>query len=46
MQDVVVSHLRLMWQEVLKDEWERVLPQLQASVDAFQELDFTGQPAI
>lgn len=46
MQDVVISHFRLMWREVLKDEWERVLPRLQASADAFQQLDFTEQPAI
>jgi DNA-binding transcriptional ArsR family regulator len=42
MQDLVVTHLRTMWDEVLAEEWERNLPLLQASVAAFQSLDFGG----
>jgi len=39
MQSLIVSHLRTMWEQVLSPEWDRVLPMLQASVDAFQQLD-------
>jgi DNA-binding transcriptional ArsR family regulator len=46
MQDFVVSHLRDMWDEFLAVEWERVRPMLQDSVDAFQQLDFTGRTAV
>lgn len=45
----VVSHLREMWEEIAKPEWERVVPMLQESVDAFQQLDFsrmTGLEAV
>ncbi|TFH31571.1 MAG: ArsR family transcriptional regulator [Anaerolineales bacterium] len=39
MQEVIVSHLRMMWEEVLKDEWERVLPLIHESVAAFAQVD-------
>jgi len=39
MQSFIVSHLRTMWEEVLSSEWERSLPMLQASLDAFQQID-------
>jgi len=42
MQSLIVSHFRNMWEEVLSPEWERVAPMLQASADAFQQLDFNG----
>ena len=42
MQDLVVTHLRGMWDDVLAAEWERNLPMLQESVAAFQTLNFTG----
>ncbi len=38
MQSLIVSHFRSMWEEVLSSEWERVVPMLQTSVDAFQQL--------
>lgn len=42
MQQVIVSHLRMMWDEFLKDEWERVLPLVNESVAAFAQVDFTS----
>jgi DNA-binding transcriptional ArsR family regulator len=44
MQSLVVSHLRSMWEEFLAPEWSRVAPMLQASVDAFQQLDLNELP--
>jgi DNA-binding transcriptional ArsR family regulator len=41
-QDLIVTHLRAMWGDVLASEWERNLPMLQESVAAFQTLDFSG----
>jgi DNA-binding transcriptional ArsR family regulator len=42
MHDLVVTHLRAMWDQFLAPEWERNLPMLQESIAAFQTLDFTG----
>jgi DNA-binding transcriptional ArsR family regulator len=39
MQDLIVSHLRKMWDEHLAVEWARVAPMLQDSVRAFQQVD-------
>ena len=56
MQELVVSHLRRMWDEFLAPEWERVEPMLRDAVRAFQQVDLgemsrleaarfiTGQP--
>jgi DNA-binding transcriptional ArsR family regulator len=41
MQSLIVSHLRGMWEEVLASEWDRVVPILQASIDAFQQLNLS-----
>ena len=38
MQALIVSHFRSMWEEFLSPEWDRVVPMLQASVDAFQQI--------
>jgi DNA-binding transcriptional ArsR family regulator len=38
MQALIVSHFRSMWEEFLSPEWDRVVPMLQASVDAFRQL--------
>ncbi|MBU0492041.1 MAG: winged helix-turn-helix domain-containing protein [Chloroflexi bacterium] len=43
MRALIVSHLRSMWEQILSPEWERVLPMLQASVEAFQQLDLGSQ---
>ena len=42
MQDLVVTHLRGMWDDVVAVEWERRLPLLQEAVAAFQSLNFAG----
>lgn len=42
MQQIIVNHLREMWQTVLKPEWLRIQPMLQASVKAFSHVDFNG----
>jgi DNA-binding transcriptional ArsR family regulator len=39
MQDLVVSHLREMWEQYLAPEWERVSPMLQDAVTAFEQVD-------
>ena len=41
-----VNHLRQMWDEVMKPEWERTQPMLQESVDAFQQLDYAQMTAL
>jgi DNA-binding transcriptional ArsR family regulator len=41
MQDLIVSHLRKMWDEYLAPEWEQVEPMLQDAVKAFQQIDFS-----
>ncbi len=40
LQTLITSHLRDMWENYGASEWERVKPILQASVDAFQQIDF------
>lgn len=42
LQKTIVNHLQEMWQTVLKPEWQHIQPMLQASVDAFREIDFGG----
>jgi DNA-binding transcriptional ArsR family regulator len=39
MQDLIVSHLRTMWQEHLAAEWARVEPMLRDAVTAFGQVD-------
>ena len=41
MQRLIVSHLRDMWNTVLAPEWSRVVPMMQASVDAFRQVDLS-----
>lgn len=46
MQRFIISHLRELWQEVFAAEWNRVKPQLQESVQSFQQLNFSGLTAV
>jgi DNA-binding transcriptional ArsR family regulator len=39
MQDLIVSHLREMWDRYLAEEWERVEPMLQDAVRALKHVD-------
>lgn len=41
MQQLIISHLRSMWDTYLAQEWARVVPMLQDAVTAFQQLDLT-----
>jgi DNA-binding transcriptional ArsR family regulator len=41
LQDLIVSHLRKMWDEYLAAEWTRVAPMLEDSVRAFQQVDLS-----
>jgi len=41
MKDLIVSHLRGMWDRYLRDEWVRVRPMLEDSVTAFRHLNFS-----
>jgi DNA-binding transcriptional ArsR family regulator len=45
-QDLIVTHLRTMWDEVIAPEWERNLSMLQESVAAFESLDLSGLTAV
>ena len=42
MQQLVVSHMRAMWDTVLEPEWQRVLPELTQVVAANAERDYQG----
>jgi DNA-binding transcriptional ArsR family regulator len=39
MRELIVSHLRRLWEAYLAPEWERVEPMLQDAVRAFQQID-------
>jgi DNA-binding transcriptional ArsR family regulator len=41
--EYILTYLQQMWDEHLKEEWERSLPMLRESVAAFNSLDFTGK---
>ncbi len=41
MQEIIVSHLRNMWEKFLAPEWERTKPMLQDAVSAFRQIDFS-----
>jgi DNA-binding transcriptional ArsR family regulator len=42
----MVDTLRTLWHDYLAPEWERTLPMLQESVDAFQQLDYSHMTAL
>jgi DNA-binding transcriptional ArsR family regulator len=42
MQQVIVSHLRFLWEEYFKAEWERTTPLLNDAVMAFEEVNFNN----
>jgi DNA-binding transcriptional ArsR family regulator len=46
LQKLIVSHLRTLWDNYMAAEWERTLPMLQESVDAFQQLDYSQMTAL
>jgi DNA-binding transcriptional ArsR family regulator len=44
-QGLIVNHLRFMWDEHLKPEWERNLSMLEESINAFESLNLSGLTA-
>ncbi len=46
LQNLIVTHLRTLWDETVASEWERNLPLLEESIAAFKSLDFTGLTAV
>lgn len=46
LQEMLVSHLRWMWENRMKAEWERNQPMLQESVEAFRQLDLSHLTAL
>ncbi len=42
MQDLIVSHLRKMWERYLQEEWEKVKSMLNDSVKAFHQYDLNS----
>lgn len=46
LQKLVVEHLRHMWHKYVAVEWETVRPLLQKSVEAFQQVEFSGMSRI
>jgi DNA-binding transcriptional ArsR family regulator len=46
MQHLIVSHLRLMWEKYLADEWNRTRPVLQQAVNAFQQTGVADMPPL
>lgn len=44
MQNLIVSHLQDMWDNLLRAEWEQNLPALQNCVDAFGQFDLARLP--
>lgn len=44
--EMLNEHLRYMWENFVEVEWQRNLPSLQESINAFQSIDFSGQVAL
>lgn len=42
MRDLLLRELRSLWDEHLAEDWERSLPMLRDSVNAFQQLEYSG----
>lgn len=41
MKELIVNHLRFMWDQYLSAEWEHVTPLLQSAVSAFRQVDLS-----
>jgi DNA-binding transcriptional ArsR family regulator len=46
MMTTIVNHLQMMWQTYVKPEWERVLPMLQESVNAYRQMEYRDLTAL
>jgi DNA-binding transcriptional ArsR family regulator len=45
-QNLIVTHLRMMWDEMLASEWERNLSMLEETISAFELLNLSGFTAV
>jgi DNA-binding transcriptional ArsR family regulator len=45
-QNLIVTHLRRMWDDILAPEWDRNLTMLEDSIAAFESLDLSGLTAV
>jgi len=46
MQELIINHLKYMWEKYLAPEWQRVRPMLEDAVWAFRQIDFQGKSAL
>jgi DNA-binding transcriptional ArsR family regulator len=46
LKQLIIDHLRTTWESVLKPEWERKLPLLQESIEAFQQMEYHNLTAV
>jgi DNA-binding transcriptional ArsR family regulator len=46
LRELIVSHLRDMWDAYLAADWAQHAPMLQEAVDAFRQLEYRGQTAV
>jgi DNA-binding transcriptional ArsR family regulator len=44
--NLIVTHLRVMWDEILAPEWERNLSMLEETITAFESLNLSGLTAV
>jgi DNA-binding transcriptional ArsR family regulator len=46
LQSTLLEHLHWMWNNILREEWERKLPLLQSSLEAYQHQDYHNLTAV
>ena len=46
LKELIISHLRHMWDTYLEEEWERIAPMLRDAVAAFEQVDYDGMSRI
>jgi DNA-binding transcriptional ArsR family regulator len=46
LQSLLLEHLNWMWENILRDEWERKLPLLQSSLEAYQQYEYQNLTAL
>lgn len=46
LRETIIEHITFMWETYLKADWERNLPVLKESIEAFGNLDFGGTTAL
>jgi DNA-binding transcriptional ArsR family regulator len=43
--EMAIEHLQFMWDNYLEDEWQRITPIVQETVEAFQAIDYSNMSA-